>query len=734
MPHSENYAHDIRDTYRGPDLRIFIRDVRDRQGKKRPVSIKSWSTVQDVKNQLQQLLHVPPSSQRLYFGPLMGNELPNHRTLHDAGIYHSGETLLLDIANSTGMETSSTLSQPSDVCVSKSWLSTTPRALRQKIQQARRGMALGLKPELVLDGSGGTYFLRDARKCPVAVFKPADEEPYASNNPRGYVRQATSDLSLREGVEPGELCLREVAAYLLDHGGYSGVPMTTLAEARHVAFHCNGENLNCSQGGAAIGPHHLGASSSPPKPIPKKAGSLQEYVNAECTMDDMGTGKVSTDEIHKIAILDIRIMNADRNAANLLCRRRPDNTIELVPIDHGFCLRAKCDVAWYDWCWLDWPQLKQPLSKRSRKYVLNLDIDKDARMLKERLNISEEALGYFRASSKLLQEGVKAGLSLYEIASMCCRNDNMGEHPSKLEQLTAMAQELATSAVENGRWHHSAASRALVDQLTPTAVDDRRLLLLGSERGSSTRLIKSASSANFSLSDGLSIGSTPVNVPGMMQSSGSDSGSEEDDGVTSAGDAMDEWAATIIADVSLDQSMGVQNRRGSPLTGVGSDDGSVLSSSPQGFWHRSPAGFLGDDSDQDDDSTSVIWSPNVSPASHPDVQSDSISKRISFAVPPPDFGNDSAYQSPTFQFAEQPSSFLLPPPATVDVATVKATSTSTMSRSRSYSALSSADRANSMMSQVSSKVGGDVWTNYLQKFVDLVIARETTAAAATTLD
>jgi hypothetical protein len=76
-------------------------------------------------------------------------------------------------------------------------------------------------------------------------------------------------------------------------------------------------------------------------------------------MDDMSPSKLSVEQVHKIAILDIRILNADRNAANLLVRRRWDDTLELVPIDHGYCLRSIADVCWMDWCWLDWPQLKQ---------------------------------------------------------------------------------------------------------------------------------------------------------------------------------------------------------------------------------------------------------------------------------------------------------------------------------------------------------------------------------------
>jgi len=220
---------------------------------------------------------------------------------------------------------------------------------------------MGLKPEFVLDGSGGTYFLHDAQKAKVAVFKPADEEPYAENNPRGYTPQpGQQHMALREGVVPGEACMREVAAFLLDHAGFSGVPLTTLVEARHPAFNNNGSRLKVAQGGASIGSHSITSPGSLPATSKlKKVGSFQEFVYCECTMDDISPSKLSVDEVHKIAILDIRIMNADRNSANLLVRRRRDNTLELVPIDHGFCLRSVADVSWMDWCWLDWPQLKK---------------------------------------------------------------------------------------------------------------------------------------------------------------------------------------------------------------------------------------------------------------------------------------------------------------------------------------------------------------------------------------
>ena len=434
------------------DLKIYIKDVHDRQGRKRPLTVKPWATIKDVKDQLTKHLHIPASSQGIYFGPLLSSakELPNHRSLQDAGIYRNGETLLLEIKGSRNgacPSISSLRNATNDICVSSSTLDLCPKTLQRLLQQSRRGLALGFKPALAPDGSGGSYFLSDARKKRVGVFKPADEEPFAENNPRGYVPHnspVNTDGAggednaewLRQGIRPGELCLREVAAFLLDHDGFSGVPMTTLAEARHPALHTAGQHWTLSEGGAGVGVHSLNASPLTPggtskcQEVVKKVGSFQEYIHAECTMDDLSPSKISVDEVHKIAILDIRLMNADRNVANILCQRIPEDPdhFRLVPIDHGYSLRSKCDVAWFDWCWLDWPQMKQPLSKKSKDYVLGLDIEADVRLLQERLNMRNDVLDYFRSSCQILKAGVRAGLTLYDICSeIMCRNDPSGE-------------------------------------------------------------------------------------------------------------------------------------------------------------------------------------------------------------------------------------------------------------------------------------------------------------------
>jgi hypothetical protein len=752
MDHANNKKEAL--SYRGPDLRLFIRDVRDLQRKKRPITVRSWATIKDVKDIIQQSMQVPTYAQSLYFGPLLtsGGELKNHRTLHDCGIYRSGETILLDIKGKAGSSSSLYSFQSSsgnDICISSSMMDSTPRDLRMLVQEARRGFALGLKPEFVLEGSGGSYFLHDARKTTIAVFKPADEEPYAENNPRGYIPQPGQTMSLRDGVVPGEACIREVAAYLLDHGGVSGVPMTTLAEARHPAFSCNGVRLNCAQGGGAIGAHSITVNSPTKSPLMKKAGSFQEFIRCECTMDDISPSKLSVQEVHKIAILDIRILNADRNAANLLVRRRRDNSLELVPIDHGYCLRSVSDVSWMDWCWLDWPQLKEPLSEELRKYVLDLDIEADARMLTERLNICQEAVDFFRASSSLLKAGVKAGLTLYEIAVMCCRNDNLAEVPSMLEKLIDMASDLAHVAIENERWDHTAASRALVEQLSPR--HRRRSSMVSMAARSSTA--SSRSSKSFQDSEDMQTLRNETgaerpseltkalarrNSPALVQSSASDSstGEVEADGNCEK-DECEEWAASVIMDVSVDQL--VPTHRGARSGSIISDDASSdsgLSSSPKGFWHVRPgASFHGDDG-------SINWSVHGSPRNSVAFLGSECSEPAAANL---DDSQD--FKSPTVSFSAfviAPGPYL--PPKTVSVSKfgsfddndfpmlhrTDSAASSGMSRSKSYSALPATGTSRrSSINRAAKEMTEDNVENYRKyflKFIDLVIVREMTVA------
>ncbi|KAL7576757.1 hypothetical protein ACA910_005672 [Epithemia clementina (nom. ined.)] len=768
--------------YRGPDLKLYVRDVRDPSGKKRPFEVKSWGTVKDAKEAIKKYItRVPVQAQRLYFGsPLLssGKELPNYRTLHDAGIYRSGETLLLDICSSDEVNSSYWGSSSSslqrihasnDLCISTSLLNSTPKPLSKTIEEARRAFAMGIKPDLVMDGSGGSYYIHDVKKNRIAVFKPADEEPYAENNPRGYLPQRKGEMEgLRQGIAPGEACIREVAAYLLDHEGFADVPMTTLAEARHPAFNNNGARLKVSEGGASIGAHSLGSSSDLTMlnpGVPKKVGSFQEFVRSECSMDDISPSKLSVEQVHKIAILDIRLLNADRNPANLLCRRLRDNSLELVPIDHGYCLRSMCDVSWMDWCWLDWPQLKEPLSARSRDYIRRLDTEADARILRERLSISEEAIDYIRASTALLKAGVEAGLTMYDIAILCCRNDNLAETPSLLEHLTALASELAKVAVENEEWHHATASRALEEQLTPRRSSNRKLSGgIKSRDRSSNRFHRCASSGEFlvasdedteqpprsNLSKALEQQKSPV-PPLAALSSGSDSSGDNNNDETKedAKEEIEEWAHSIIEDSF--QIVPPPSISRHPRSESSDEGSSCFGTSPRGFWHVRP-GSLDDDSFASsfgDDSSSFGTSPPQSIhhfRSIPVPQTLDTNRRptsVTFATDEKEPEDEACLSPPTTVSVDSSKQEGLQASPTMTSRLQRMESNTSIPRSKSYTSLSrrfsssnlsSVPSTTSKMQQKSTTSAAanyldkaeehEFYRTYFLKFIDLVIARE----------
>lgn len=242
------------------------------------------------------------------------------------------------------------------------------------------------------------------------------------------------------------------------------------------------------------------------------------------------------------------------------------------------------------------------MSKKTKKYVQNLDINKDVQILRERLNICDEALDYFYASSSILKAGAQAGLSLYEIAVMCCRNDDLGEIPSKLELLFEMAGELAQSVIRNDRWGHAAASRALVEQLSPHGGS---FLALNAKKSSFSRRAASA----FDLS-GLGLVSEPMiepkadsNIPGMIQSAGSDSSSENGEIEI---EECEEWAAQVVNDITLETNQKFIDSK--PRSHSVASDGSS-DSSAGGFWQKNPGSVC----ESDDESSSINWSLSSSP-------------------------------------------------------------------------------------------------------------------------
>lgn len=400
------------------------------------ISCKPSTTMMEIKKKLRKYVGYPLEFQRLYVRNDV--EVKNHIRIIDldGGKFDEddvGEPLKLPVLTfkirlPAGSEDLGT------IC----FYGHPPRSktLFNLMMEAQAGFAQRLRPERVLGGSAGTYIMRNHFKDKIACFKPFDEEPFAPNNPQSAYVGSLGDAGLRDGIRSGEGCLREVAAYLIDATShFHSVPYTCLAEASDDGFnYTDNGNKRCP-----------------------KLGSFQEFVNHDTCMSDLSPSLLDIDEVHKIGLLDIRIMNVDRNDGNVLVSwvcplvspsghthdtsggdgytlKRKDSDEKkatLIPIDHGYCLPDRITVDPLDWCWFYWKQAKSPFSDYTKKIVSYIDVDADAEMLRREVKIDLPSLRIMRVTGRLMKIGVHNDLTLSEIAEMIARMDM--SKPSVLE-------------------------------------------------------------------------------------------------------------------------------------------------------------------------------------------------------------------------------------------------------------------------------------------------------------
>ncbi|EPS68639.1 hypothetical protein M569_06126 [Genlisea aurea] len=292
--------------------------------------------------------------------------------------------------------------------------------VRAMVVEVAIAMASGISPEPTSNGLGGAYFLRALNGDTIAVAKPIDEEPLAFNNPKGLVGRMLGQPGMKCSIRIGETGLRESAAYLLDHDGFAGVPPTALVRFTHVRFNSN--------------------TSDSASPVHKIA-SLQRYVRHDSDAGDLGPSSFSVTSVHHIGILDVRLMNLDRHAGNILVRSFVETTAaELVPIDHGFCLPESLDDPYFEW--LHWPQALIPFSETEIDYISSLDPEKDAMLLRSGLpSISESSVRVLIVCTVFLKQAAASGLCLADIGEMMTREFHAGQQDrSVLENICITAK------------------------------------------------------------------------------------------------------------------------------------------------------------------------------------------------------------------------------------------------------------------------------------------------------
>ena len=398
------------------------------------LSISAVETVSSLKRRIEAVEGIPALSHAVVHN---GEYLPESASLADYGVDEDSVLVLEPITEYQrrhgargGGQGIDNLDESLQNCV-------------KMMQQAQAGFDVHMAPCLASAGTGGAYFLLGPRGNKVAVFKPEDEEPNAENNPKGRssprfpgAGQASRE-GLRKGTLPGEGACREFAAYILDHDNLATVPPTAMV--------CLKQTSNKKYASAV--PWSASASEAE-----GKRGSIQMFVPFESDCEEMGVSKFPKHEVHKIALLDIRLANTDRNGSNVLVRRVDDldagaaesddggggggglggrgswsgswsesgSDFCLVPIDHGYCLPGSLSDICFDWIY--WPQSSMPFDEEMRAYINTLDVEKDLEKLRMHgIHLRMECELVFRVCNILLKLGAAKGLTAHDIGNIMCR-------------------------------------------------------------------------------------------------------------------------------------------------------------------------------------------------------------------------------------------------------------------------------------------------------------------------
>ncbi|KAL8241934.1 hypothetical protein R6Q59_012236 [Mikania micrantha] len=393
-----------------------------------------------VKRRLQIVLNVPYDETSLTFGDMvLKNDLSairndSHLLLTRNIMHRSSSTPCLSPSGRDVQQRDR--SGPIEILGQSSRFART----KELVNEIVTALKAGVDPIPVHGGLGGGYYFRNSRGECLAIVKPTDEEPFAPNNPKGFVGKTLGQPGLKRSVRVGETGFREVAAYLLDYDHFANVPPTALVKITHSIFNVNdgvsGTNSNNSK-------------QDGKKKHFSKIASFQQFIPHDFDASDHGTSSFPVSAVHRIGILDIRILNTDRHAGNLLVRKVNDDgkfgqRVELVPIDHGLCLPECLEDPYFEW--IHWPQASIPFSEDELEYIESLDPYHDSEMLRNELPMIHEAcLRVLTLCTIFLKETAGYGLCLSEIGEMMTREFRRGEEePSELEVLCMEAKQAAT--------------------------------------------------------------------------------------------------------------------------------------------------------------------------------------------------------------------------------------------------------------------------------------------------
>eukprot|EP00040_Diaphanoeca_grandis_P013469 m.68077 g.68077 ORF g.68077 m.68077 type:complete len:422 (-) comp23908_c2_seq2:327-1592(-) len=258
-----------------------------------------------------------------------------------------------------------------------------------------------IQPELITQGSSGSYFTKNTEGVTVGVFKPKNEEPYGHLNPKWakYMqRMACPCMFGRPCLVLNVGYMSEAGAYMVDqYFNLDIVPMTKVVRLSSPSFFYSKIvrlKVRAVRKASAKFPESLGKNLR--QDLPQKVGSLQMFVkgykDAIYWMKKWDWNKVSEDfkqsfqsQFERLVVLDYLIRNTDRGMDNWLIRCEVEEggsescptSVRISAIDNGLAFPHKHPDNWraypYHWAYLE--QAKTPFSDATANKILPLLCD-----------------------------------------------------------------------------------------------------------------------------------------------------------------------------------------------------------------------------------------------------------------------------------------------------------------------------------------------------------------------
>eukprot|EP00045_Choanoeca_perplexa_P010688 m.109941 g.109941 ORF g.109941 m.109941 type:complete len:432 (+) comp15358_c0_seq1:172-1467(+) len=268
-------------------------------------------------------------------------------------------------------------------------------AFVELIASVEEAIAAGVQPQLIVQGSSGSYFCRNKDNEIVGVFKPKDEEPYGELNPKwGKWIQRNFCCCMY-----GRDCLLRNAGYLSEAGAslvdrcleLNVVPKTKVVRLTSTAFFYSRlarARAQAVQSASEHFPSTIGRHLR--QGLPPKTGSFQTFVKGfvdaavfmrQHPLESLPENIQKQLQLlfERLVVLDYITRNTDRGNDNWLIRYLPpdaearfEGSITIAAIDNGLSFPYKHPDNWrtypYHWAWL--PMAQRPFSPETVALVL----------------------------------------------------------------------------------------------------------------------------------------------------------------------------------------------------------------------------------------------------------------------------------------------------------------------------------------------------------------------------